>query len=284
MLEVLKPSAYYGLYAFSAFFSWQGPVLLIEKILGPAAVAVFALTRVIFNMSRQLLVILSYSIGQETINLIARRSWAQLLRIYDLSERVVFALTPVLTVGILLACPAIFTVWLHHDRTLYQPTVCMLMAAVSAVLAVREHKYTFQYLSNEHEGVARFSVLAYGVMIVVAALTLKAGGINAFLIAWLGAELAIAIYVIIQNRKLFPAEFRPSLAPLPRVAIVLVLAFAAAAWPARHDGGWSVARLSAVAVFAGSILAVVSFFVFGLKDVQAVFWNRLRRRFASHEA
>ncbi len=35
MMAVLKPSAYYGLYAFSAFFCWQGPVLLIQKILGP---------------------------------------------------------------------------------------------------------------------------------------------------------------------------------------------------------------------------------------------------------
>jgi O-antigen/teichoic acid export membrane protein len=281
MIGVLKPSAYYGLYAFSAFFCWQGPVLLIEKILGPAAVAVFALSRVVFNMSRQLLVILSYSIGQEAINLIARRSWVQLRRIYDLSEKVVLAAAPVLTVGVLLACPAIFSVWLRHDRTLYEPGICALMAAVSAVIAIREHKYTFQFLSNEHEGVARFSLAAYALMIVVSTLTLKSFGIDAFLVAWLIAEVAIAAYVIAQNQKLFPEEFRPSLAPLPRIAIVLGAGLAIAAWPVWHDEFWTLAQVILTAVAVGTGLAVISYFVFGLKDVQDVFLSRIRRRFAS---
>jgi len=280
MIGVLKPSAYYGLYAFSAFFCWQGPVLLIQKILGPAAVAVFALSRVVFNMSRQLLVILSYSIGQETINLIARRSWTQLRRIYDLSERVVLALVPVLTVGALLACPALFAVWLHK-KNLYDPGICILMAGVSAVMGIREHKYTFQYLSNEHEAVARFSLVAYPAMIVVSGLTLKTFGIEAFVVAWLAAEVAIAAYVIAQNQKLFPPEFRPSLAPLPRVAIVLGIAFAASVWPVWHDAAWSLARVSGTAIASAAGLAVVTFFVFGLKDVQNVFWTRIRRRLAS---
>jgi O-antigen/teichoic acid export membrane protein len=280
MVAVLKPSAYYGLYAFSAFFCWQGPVLLIEKILGPAAVALFALTRVVFNMSRQLLIILSYSIGQETINLIARRSWAQLQRMYDLSERVVLALTPVLSVGVLLACPAIFVLWLRHDRALYQPGTCILMAAVSAIIAIREHKYVFQNLSNEHEGVARFSLIAYVTMIIVAALTLKLWGVNAFVIAWFAAELAIAVYVIAQNQKLFPAEFRPSLAPLRRIVIVLALAFGAASWLALHDGKWPLMRIALVASAAAIVLFVASFFVFGLRDIQEIFLSRFRKRFA----
>lgn len=283
MIAVLKPSAYYGLYAFSAFLCWQGPVLLIEKILGPAAVAVFALTRVVFSMSRQLLIVLTYSIGQETIKLIAARSWAQLLRMYDLSERVVFAFTPVLTVGVLLACPAIFSVWLHHSRLLYDPGICMLMAAVSGIIAIREHKYVFQFLSNQHEGVARFSIVAYLLMIVASALTLRVWGISAFLVAWLIAEMAIAVYVIAQNQKLFPAEFRPSLAPLARVAIILVIAFAAAAWPVWHDAAWSVPRLIVMGASAGAVLLILSFFVFGLKDVQDVFLSRFRRRFSPAE-
>jgi len=281
LIAVLKPSAYYGLFAFSAFFCWQGPVLLIQKILGPAAVAVFALSRVVFNMARQLLIILTYSIGQETIHLIARRSWAQLRRMYDLSERVVLALVPVLTVGVLLACPAIFAVWLRHDRSLYVPSVCMLMAIISAVMGVREHKYAFQNLSNEHEGVARFSLIAYGGMIAVSAVTLKTWGVTAFLVCWLAAELAILVYVVAQNQKLFPAEFRPSLSPLPRVVIVLVLVFGAAWWPVQHDGGWPLGRVIVVAVGTGLALAFINFFTFGMKDVQDVFVSRFRRRFAS---
>jgi hypothetical protein len=156
----------------------------------------------------------------------------------------------------------------------------MLMAAVSAIMGIREHKYAFQNLSNEHEGAARFSLVAYAGMIVAAALTMKSWGVDAFMIAWLAAELAIAVYVIAQNRKLFPVEFRPSLAPLPRIAIVLVLAFAAAAWPARHDGGWSLTRVVLVAIAGAAVLSLVSFFIFGLRNVQDVFVSRFRRRFA----
>lgn len=280
MGAAFKPSAYYMLYAFSAFFAWQGPVLLIQKILGPAAVAVFALSRVVFNMSRQLLSILSYSIGQETITLIARRSWAQLRRMYDLSERVVLFLDPVLTVGALLLCPFLFSVWLHK-RALYDPGICLLMAMVSAVIGIKEHKYTFQYLSNEHQGVARFTLGAYGAMILVSALTMKTWGIGAFMISWFVAELLIAAYVVRQNRRLFPPEFRPSLAPLPRLAVILILAFAAAAWPAWHSVHWPLRTVVLVAAIAAFMLTVICYFVFGLREVQGVFRNRLRRRFAA---
>jgi O-antigen/teichoic acid export membrane protein len=277
MLRVLKPSGYYGLLAFSSFLCYQGPVLLIQRLLGPASVAVFALSRTVFSMSRQLLAILTYSIGQETITLIAQRKWSQMRRMYDLSERVVLLFVPVLTVGTLLLCPALFTVWLHQ-RGLYQPSMCLLMAAVSAVIGIKEHKYGFQNLSNEHEGVSRLSLAAYLAMIVVSALTLRTWGAASFMVMWLAAELSITVYIVIQNRKLFPPEFRPSLAPLPRVAILLAVAFAAAAWPVRHDAGWPLFKIGMVAILGSSMLAIVGYYAFGLREVQDVFLSRLRRR------
>jgi O-antigen/teichoic acid export membrane protein len=56
VITILKPSGYFALGGISTFLWWQGPVLLIEKLLGPVAVAVFALTRTVFNMSRQAMV------------------------------------------------------------------------------------------------------------------------------------------------------------------------------------------------------------------------------------
>jgi hypothetical protein len=283
MIGVLKPSAYYGLFAFCTFLAFQGPVLLIQNLLGPVSVAIFALSRTIFSMSRQLLMILSYSIGQETINLISARGWAQLRRIYDLSERVVLLFVPVLTVGTVLIGRVFFSVWLHK-RVLYDPGMCMLMAGVSAVMGIKEHKYVFQYLSNRHEGVARVSFAVYLGMTVFAALTMKVWGLDAFMIDWLIAELLITGYIVMQNRELFPEEFRPSLAPLSRVAIVLVFAFAAAAWPVRHDAEWPLARVSMVAILGSTLLAVVCFFIFDLQEVGGVLLNRLKRRFVAADS
>jgi O-antigen/teichoic acid export membrane protein len=280
LVGVLKPSAYYGLFTASTFLAWQGPVLLIEKLLGPVAVAIFALSRTIFSMSRQLLMTLSYSIGQETITLIAKRSWSQLRRMYDLSERVVLLFAPVLTIGTLLMAPFLFSIWLHK-RDLYDPGICMLMGAISAVMGLKEHKYVFQYLSNEHIGVAKFSLAAYLTMIAGSAVTLRFFGLSAFLLCWFVTELVITAYIVAQNQKLFPVEFRPSLTPLPRLAAVLVIGFASAAWPVWHDAAWPKLRLAAVAVSLVSGLGVLCYFAFGLSGVQAVFRSRLRRRFAS---
>jgi len=280
---VLKPGGYYMLMSLGGFLCWQGPVLVIEKILGPAAVAVFALTRVVFNMSRQILITMTYSISQETIDLVARRSWAQLRRIYDLSERVVLLLDASISVGVLLACPLILNVWLHNGG-LYQPGVCMLMAAVSAVMGIREHKYMFQRQSNRHEEVAKVAFVVYLGMILAGALTIKVWGVEGYIACWLVAELLIATYVIRQNRKLFPAEFLPSIAPLPRAVALLVVGFGAAAWPVWHDGSWPLLRVGAVAAAGTLVLLAVSYFVFGARAVQAVFEDRLRRRFALRQS
>lgn len=283
MLAVLKPGAYYMLFGLGGFLCWQGPVLVIEKILGPAAVAIFALTRVVFNVSRQLLSILSSSLSQETINLIARRSWGQLRRIYDLSERVVLLLDSGLAVGTLLACPFLLSVWLHK-RGLYDPGVCMLMAAISAVMGIREHKIIFQRLSNRHEGIARFSFAVYIATILAGTISTMAWGVDGYLGSWLIAELAITTYVIRQNLKLFPSEFLPSLAPLPRAAGLLLFAFGAAAWPAWHDSAWPLYQVALVALAGTLLLLAISYFVFGVREVQAVFENRLRRRFALRQS
>lgn len=276
---VLKPSAYYMLYTFSGFLCWQGPVLLIQKFLGPAVVAMFAVTRAIFNMARQCVMIFTQSVSQQNIELIARRNWKQLLRMYDLSERVVFFLNPAWTIGAVLACPFLLAVWLHKGG-LYDPFICIMIAASSSSMALSHHKYSFQYLSNRHEGVAKVSMAAYGGMTVVTALTIRTWGIHAYLAAWLAAELLICVYVIRQNQLLFPKEFRPSLAPLPRFALLMAVAFGLALWPALHDGSWPLYRVAMMAAAATVALMIVSYFAFGLRDVLAVFQNRFRRRFA----
>jgi O-antigen/teichoic acid export membrane protein len=279
LMGVLKPSAYYMLFSVGGFFCWQGPVLVIERVMGPAAVAIFALTRVIFNMSRQALSIMTYSIGQETINVIARRSWDQLRRLYDLSERVVLLMDSALSVGVLLACPLLMTVWLHRSG-LYQPGICMWMAIISSVMGIKEHKYIFQRQSNRHEGVATVSFAAYAGMILVGTIGLKVRGVEGLLVCWFVAELLITAYVIAQNRRLFPAEFRPSLAPLPRAAALLIAAFGAAAWPTWHDGNWPLHQVAALAAAGALGLLAISYVVFGVGEVQSVFQNRLRRMFA----
>ena len=276
---MLRPSAHFGLLSFSGFLTYQGPVLLIQSLLGPAAVTGFSLTRTVFSMGRQALAILSFSIGQEITLLIGQRNWPALKRLYDLSERVVLLLVPIFSVGVLLVSPLLFAVWLHR-RDLYDPGLCFLMAVISAVMGIKEHKYQFQSSSNEHERLSRFTLLAYASMLLVAGFAIGPLGIFGFMFAWLAAELAQTAYILRLNVQLFPADSPISMAPVARLGAVLIAAFSLAAWPVFASVRWPLTAVVGVAVLIMLFISAASYFTFGLAEVRLLLVSKLRRRFS----
>jgi O-antigen/teichoic acid export membrane protein len=276
---ILRPSAHFGLLSVSSFLTWQGPVLLIQTLLGPASVTVFSLARTVFSMGRQALAILSFSIGQEITLLIGQRNWPQLKRLYDLSERVVLLLVPIFSVGVLLMSPFLFAIWLHR-RTLYDPSLCFIMAIISAVMGIKEHKYQFQSSSNEHERLSKFTLGAYAVMLVAAGFLMQPFGIFGFMVAWLAAEIAQTIYILRLNMQLFPPESAISVAPVVRLVAVLAVAFGLAAWPVFASVNWPLPTVVAVATAVMLIISVGSYFAFGLDEVRVVIIGKIRQRFA----
>jgi len=280
MISMLTPSAHFGLMSVSTFLIWQGPVLVIQKILGPASVAVFSLSRTIFSMSRQILVVATYAIGQDITRLVGQKNWQQLRRLYDLSEKVVLFLVPISTLGTLLVCPLLFSVWLHH-RSIYEPATCLLMAVISAVIGIKEHKWQFQWSSNQHESLARFNLVSCVLMLAASALLIGRFGVIAFLFCWLASEVTIFLYIVHLNGKLFPADIHLSVAPLWRLAALLSVAFTLAAWPVWKSPSWSLWTVTAVALSFTAVLAVASYFIFGLDEVRAVFKRKMLSRHAA---
>lgn len=205
VIAILKPSGHFLLIAMGGFLTWQGPVLLIQRMLGAEAVGIFSLVRVVFQMSRQILSVASAMVSQDITMLVGQRNWTTLRRLYDLSERVVLFLIPVVSIGSLMMSPFLFTVWLHK-RNLYEPSLCILMAIVSAVLGIKEHKTQFQSSSNEHETLAWFSIGGYTVMLSVSVFTLRAFGLPGFMVTWIVWEIIQTVLVVRLNDKLFPKE------------------------------------------------------------------------------
>jgi O-antigen/teichoic acid export membrane protein len=275
---ILRPSAHFGLLSLSSFLTWQGPVLLIQTLLGPASVAVFSLARTVFSMGRQALAILSFSIGQEITLLIGQRNWPQLRRLYDLSERVVLLLVPICSVGVLLLSPVLFAVWLHR-RNLYDPGLCFIMAVISAVMGIKEHKYQFQASSNEHERLSRFTLGAYAAMLLAAAFLMKPFGIFGFMFAWLAAEMAQTVYILRLNVQLFPSHLAISMAPLGRLVAVLIVAFGLAAWPVFASVHWPLTAVVAAAAAIMLVISAGSYFAFGLAEVRTLLLSKIRARF-----
>jgi O-antigen/teichoic acid export membrane protein len=274
---IVKPSAHFGLLSVSSFLTWQGPVLLIQTLLGPTSVTVFSLARTVFSMGRQALAILSFSIGQEITLLIGQRNWPQLKRLYDLSERVVLLLVPIFSVGVLLVSPFLFAIWLHR-RNLYDPSLCLIMAVVSAVMGIKEHKYQFQSSSNEHERLSKFTLGAYTAMLVAGGLLMQPFGIFGFMVAWLAAEIAQTIYILRLNMQLFPPESAISMAPVVRLVAVLAVAFGLAAWPVFASVTWPLTTVVGVAVAVMLVISAGSYFAFGLDEVRVVLLGKIRQR------
>ena len=279
MRAILKPSGLFGLLSLSNFLNWQAPVLLMQKFLGPTSVAVFSLTRTIFSMSRQLLIVLTYSIGQEITHLVGQKNWKQLHRLYDLSERVAMMMIPLTCVGVLLASPLLFTIWLHK-RELYLPTICILMAIASAVMSIKEHKYQFQTASNQHEKLSTMMIISYSIMLLVAFPLVLHMGLAGFILAWIATEIYQTAFILRLNFSLFPREYHISSAPMLRLTLVTILAFAAAAWPAYHADAESLPTVVGISVLYMAGLAVVSYFAFGIGEVRIVLQAKLKARLA----
>ena len=275
MGRMIKPSGHFGLIAMAGFLTWQGPVIVIQQVLGPSMVTVFALVRVVFQMSRQVLSMASNVIGQDITMLVGKADWAELRRLYDLSERVVLFLIPVVSIGSLLLCPFLFQVWLH-GRMPYQPVLCIEMAIVSAVLGLKEHKTQFQASSNEHEQLSTRILIGYLLMLTVAVPVMRTWGVAGFIVTWLVWEIVQTAYVVRLNRQLFPDDHSISNGLLTRFNIFIAVAFALAAFPALWSAHWALPLSVAVALLCTAVLAIAAYFTFQVDELRVLLVRRLR--------
>jgi O-antigen/teichoic acid export membrane protein len=275
--RMIRPSWHFSVLSLSSFLIWQAPVLLMQRILGPAVVGVFALTRTVFTMSRQALAVTSFSIGPEITGLVGRKDWKGLKRLYDLSERVVLLLVPTVSVATLLASPWLLAVWLHR-RSLYEPGLCFLMALTSAAMGVRDHKYQFQSSSNQHEALSRVLLAAYGGVLVISAVALPFFGVIGFMWTWLAAEIAQTVAILRMNRKLFPTADAVTAGPVWRLVAVSAVVFGGAAYPAFHAAQQSLVVVVAVAMVYSVATALLCYRVFGVSEVARIIMGRWRAR------
>jgi hypothetical protein len=182
-------------------------------------------------------------------------------------------------VGLLLLAPLLFALWLHK-RELYDPSLCSMMAIISAVMGLKEHKYQFQSSSNQHEKLSWLTLGIYALMLTGSVFLLPAVGILGFMSMWLAAEILQVAYIVRLNVQLFPPEFTISTAPVLKFLAVLLVVFSLAAWPAFQSIHWSLLSVVAVALPIVSITLTGSYFAFDLGEVRLVLLARLRRRWS----
>jgi hypothetical protein len=211
---------------------------------------------------------------------VGRRDWPGLKRLYDLSEKVILLITPVSTLGTLLACPLLFSLWLHQ-RSIYKPGICLLMAVVSAIIAIKEHKYQFQSSSNQHVALSKYYFVSNVAMLVLSALLMRSFGVGAFMVCWGLSELGVTLYIVHLNKHLFPPEIHVSTRPIFQLFAMLAVGFSAAWWPVYQGAQWGLGLVAAVALLSMLLLTVVGYYLFGMAEVYEVIKRQILHKTAS---
>lgn len=285
---ILKPSMHYGLLLSSNILAYQIPVLLMQRVLGPAPVVVYSVTRTIYSLSRRILFLLTSSIGPEVTITFGQRDWAKLRRLYDLSERMILFLLPAVTFGTMLATPFLLHIWLHRSQ-LYDPAVCLTLGITIAILGIKEHKYQFQFSSNRVREVSLMTPVAYSLTLLVSLPLMRSFGLIGFLAPWALSELAQLLYLLHLNAQLFRTEADPSVVPavdlgIDRRPVFLLLVFltiggVAMTWPVFHLAQWREPVQLGLAVLSVIICLLISYQLFRVDEVRSLLWQRVAGRF-----
>jgi O-antigen/teichoic acid export membrane protein len=250
-------------------------VIVIQRVLGPAAVVIFSVTRTIYSMGRRLPYLVTNSIGPEVTITYGERNWKKLRQLYELSERVVLLLIPPLSFGVMLFTPLLLALWLRRG-SLYDPFVCLLFGITIAIQSVKEHKYQFQFSTNQVRELSCMTPIAYGAMLLLSIPAMYWLGLSGMLIVWALAEAAQLLYLLELNRRLFGREAVLSFRLVGVLMVFLVVEAVACIWPVFHIAAMSLPRQALIASVVTLISFAFSYWIFGVDEIRTLLWQRIR--------
>ncbi|MFZ0630403.1 MAG: hypothetical protein WCB76_10305 [Acidobacteriaceae bacterium] len=270
--STLKPSGMFALVFMQTFLAFQVPVILLQWLLGPEIVVLFTISRTVLSTARQLLSTITNSIAPEITFSFGSGNMKKLLEIFHYSERLVFSLIPVANLGALLFSPVLLAVWLHKPG-LFEPYTYALMAVVSAVMSMREHKQFFQYSTNVHYRLAHIVFWGNLAMICASIPATYWFGLHGFMVIWLVSETTQMGLLYVENKKLFGGDSSITLMPVFKLAVFIGCFLPLCLLLVRYARTHSLAVDGLLAAAGTAVIFAASYPVFGL--------NLVRRRLAA---
>lgn len=274
LVSILKPSFQYMLLMGSNVLIYQLPLLLMQIILGPVSVVLFSVTRTVYSMTRRLLTLVTNTIGPEITITVGERNFTKLRRLYELSERIVLLLTIPITFGSMVATPFLLQVWLHKG-TLFDPIVCILLGLTVSVQGLKEHKYQFQFSSNQVREMSYAGIGVYTLMLLLSIPALKYFQLPGYLVVWCLAESVLLFYVLHLNRALFRGEFEVDEKPAYQMYAFLLVGIALSYFPMMHIAELSYPLQLALAVVVTLITGALSYWIFNVEDLRTYLWGKV---------
>jgi O-antigen/teichoic acid export membrane protein len=262
----------------SNVLAYQMPILIMQDILGPITVVTFSITRTIYSLSRKIITMVTNALAPEITITFGQKNWAKLLRMYVLSERIILLMTIPVVCGSMLATPLLLRIWLHKGN-LYRPGVCMLLGLTVAVLTLKEHKYQFQFSSNQVREISYMTLIAYSAMVLVSIPVMWRFGLVGYLITWFFTEVCQLFYLLRLNARLFQQGARIDRTPVYQFFAFLGFSFAIFYWPVFHIASITYLVQGTIAVTATVALLAVSYWIFQVDEVRSILWQKLAMRF-----
>ena len=202
LIKMIKPSVYFAVQYAGNFLAFELPLILLRRFAGAAPVVIFTLGRKIFSFGRQILTGLTQSLGPEITRMYGKSDWDRMFRLYDYSERLIFALIAVLNVPLFVFSPLLLRLWVHKPE-LFSLNAYVLLSIAAITMCVKEHKIQFQNSTNTHETMGRWFLGAYLTMAALSAPAIILFGINGLVATWALTEMFQVWTVVRLNRELF---------------------------------------------------------------------------------
>lgn len=280
--QIAKPSFEYTLITTTNLLSYQLPIILINKILGPTMVTIYSVSRTVYSMSRRVLTVISNSIGAEITTMYGGEDWSKLGKLYDLSERIVLMLTPAMAFGTMLATPLLLHIWLEHGKihsaNIYHPGICLGLGLIISMLGIKEHKNQFLYSANKIVSLAWQTFGTYSVMIVLTLLLLPRFGMQGFLIPWLLAETFLVLYALHKTDQLFADHVLINHRPVYVMFAIMAICAALIDWPLHHIVALPYLAQGAIAISVALMMIVLCYKIFEVDALREMLWAKLSAR------
>ena len=273
----LKPSGMFAMIFMQTFLVFQVPVIILQNLLGPEVVVLFTISRTVLATARQLLSMVTTAIAPEITFSYGDGDLKRMLDIFHYSERVVFSLVPVANLGTYLLSPVLLAVWLHKPN-LFDSWTYALMALVSGVMSMREHKQYFQFSTNTHKRLAHIVFWGNLLMIAVSIPLTMRFGVRGFLCTWLVSESTQMALLYFENKKLFHHDPSINMFPVLKLAAFTCLALPPCMALVNYLRHRSFAEEAGLALAGTLVLFAASYWVFGLNLVQQRILSRLASR------
>lgn len=189
---MIKPAVSFMAFPLANALSFQGLTLLVGGLFGPIAVALFNTYRTIARVAVQVTAIFSHALWPEFSRLFGRGAFGAVEQLFKRSFWLSAAQALLLSLILYFISPWMLRVWTHGAIN-FDSSLMLLMLLYAAIGGVWHVPRVLLMATNQHVGLAYWTLAAGGLSILLAWVLSAVLQLNGTVLAMLISELFIAI-------------------------------------------------------------------------------------------